>query len=114
MSCLVAKRVVNTKQIFKGKELEVKRLGTEASKKVEESGNENGETKMISVSGLPEGSTETSVHIHFQKKKNCGGDIEKVELLGQGKALVVFEDPRGMLDHKLPLISKRYGCTFSP
>ena len=93
----VAKTVVNTAQIFKGEELEVKRLGTETSEKEEsrnEKRDERNEVKTISVSGLPEGSTESSVHIHFQKKKNGGGEIEKVQLVGQGKAIVVFEDPR--------------------
>jgi hypothetical protein len=30
------------------------------------------------VSGLPEGATENGVHIHFQKKKNGGGEVKKV------------------------------------
>ena len=97
----MAKTAANTEQTFNGKELEVK-LGTEALKNMKELGNDKrdgkNETKTILVSGLPEESTESSVHIHFQKKKNGGGEIEKVELVGQGKAIVVFEDPQGMLD----------------
>ena len=103
----MAKIVANTEQKFNGKQLEVK-LGTDALKNMEELRNEKGdeknETKTISVSGLPEGSTKSSVHIHFQKKKNGGGEIEKVELLEQGKAIVVFEDPQGMLDGKIGLL----------
>ena len=108
----VAKTVANTEQKFKGKKLEVK-LVTDTLKNMEELSNEKhderNEPKTISVSGLPEGSTENSVYIHFQKKKNGGGEIEKVELLGQGKAIVVFEDPQGTLDHKLPQMSQRCG-----
>ncbi|CAB4023539.1 poly [ADP-ribose] polymerase 14-like isoform X2 [Paramuricea clavata] len=93
----VAKVVVNTEQIFKEKVLEVKRLGTENLKEnVEKLGNEKRkkETRRVLVSDLPEGTTENHVHIHFQKKKNGGGEIEKVELLGKGKAIVVFEESR--------------------
>ena len=97
----MAKTVANTTQIFKGKELEVK-LGTDTLQNLEELRNEKhderNEQKTISVSGLPEGSTESSVQIHFQKRKNGGGEIDKIELLGQGKAIIVFEDPQGMLD----------------
>jgi hypothetical protein len=97
----VAKNVASKEQTLKGKLLEVKRMGTNEVEKVEElrkeeSGEKN-ETRTILVSGLPEGSTENSVYIHFQKKKNGGGEIEKVELLGQGKAVVVFQETRGTL-----------------
>ena len=96
---LVTKTVVNTQQIFKGSILEVKHLSTEMAKEnVEKSENNESSGKKEStviVSGLPEGSTENSVHIHFQNKKHGGGDIQKVEMLGEGKAKVTFEDPRG-------------------
>ena len=106
----MAKTVANTEQKFKGKKLEVK-LVTDTLKNMKELRNEKrderNEPKTISVSGLPEGSTENSVYIHFQKKKNGGGEIEKVEMLGQGKAIVVFEEPRGTLDDELLKISQR-------
>ena len=51
----------------------------------------------IFVSELPEGITENTIYIHFQKKRNGGGDIEKVELLPGGKnAMVTFEDCQGL------------------
>ena len=91
--------VVKTQQIFKGKVLEVNHLSTEMAKEnVEKSENNesSGEKEStVIVSGLPKGSTENSVHIHFQKRKHGGGDIEKVEMLGEGKARVTFEDPEG-------------------
>ena len=89
---------MNTQQIFKGKVLEVKHLGTEmaAENVVNRSNKSSGEREStVMVSGLPEGSTENSVYIHFQKKKYGGGDIQKVEMLGEGKARVTFEDPEG-------------------
>jgi hypothetical protein len=49
------------------------------------------------VSEIPEGVTESVLWIHFQKKKNGGGDIVNVTLLPAGKALVVFDDAKGLL-----------------
>ena len=63
------------------------------------SNNDSGDVvgRKVLVSGLPVGTTENSVHIHFQKKKNGGGEIERITLLNdQGKALVLFEDPKGL------------------
>ena len=94
----MAKAVVNTQQIFKGKVLEVKHLDMEmATEHVVNRSNESsrGRESTVMVSGLPEESTENSVHIHFQKRKNGGGEIQKLEMLGQGKAMITFEDPEG-------------------
>ena len=53
-------------------------------------------SRTVSVSDLPERTSESDVHIHFQKNKNGGGEVEKVTLLQEeNKALVVFEDPQG-------------------
>ena len=91
--CVVAKRVVNTEQVFKGKVVDLKLQGSNN----EESEKENVEkSRTILVSNLPDGVTEGDVHIHFQKKKNGGGEVEKVTVLPEGNtALVVFEDPEG-------------------
>ena len=51
--------------------------------------------RTVLVSNLPEGMTENNVWIHFQKKKNGGGEVEKVQMLGEGKARVVFEEREG-------------------
>ena len=53
--------------------------------------------RKVLVTGLPEGVTENSVYIHFQKKKNGGGEIEAVTFVGGGKAMILFEDPEGLL-----------------
>ena len=51
----------------------------------------------VLVFGLPEGVTENRIHIHFQKEKNGGGNVEYV-VMYKGRALVVFEDPEGWSD----------------
>ncbi len=104
----MAKVVVNTQQIFEETILEVKRLETEGFKEnVEKLKNKEGarkkEARTVSVSGLPDGVTENAVHIHFQKKKNGGGEVEKVQMLGEGKAIVVFEVPEGRSDCVFPI-----------
>ena len=98
----MAEAVVSTEQLFKGKVLEVKRLGTAKMNEDVEmlKDKENPAEKeptTVEVSGLPVGSTGKSVHIHFQKRKNCGGEVQKVAMLGDGKARVTFEDPQGGL-----------------
>ncbi|XP_028398977.1 uncharacterized protein LOC114522486 [Dendronephthya gigantea] len=94
----VARAVVNREQILKGKVLEIELMERESLKKVRKSNKDKslgGKTaRTISVSGLPEDATENSVYIHFQKKRNSGGEVEKVEILGNGKAIVTFEEPR--------------------
>ena len=55
---------------------------------------EKGKRKVL-VSGLSEGITENAVKIHFQKKRNGGGDVEKVNLLKDGFAEIVFEKAEG-------------------
>ena len=54
------------------------------------------EERTIVVSGFPEGTTQNTIHIHFQREKNKGGEVEGVILLPEKKeAFVIFEDPRG-------------------
>ena len=94
---LVAKRLVDTEQVFKGKVLDIKLQETKLKLNNEESERDNIEkSRTISVSNLPEGVKESDVHIHFQKKKNDGGEVERVTFfLERNTALVVFEDPEG-------------------
>ena len=53
--------------------------------------------RTILVSGLPDSATSKRVTMHFQKRKNGGGDIKEVKMLGQGNAKVTFEDRTGNL-----------------
>ena len=98
----MAETVVKKEQILNGKVLEVKRLGIESEKEnVEKLRNKKTsrekESATVMVSELPEGSTKSNVHVHFQKTNNGGGEVKEVEMLGEGKAMVTFEDPRGRL-----------------
>ena len=93
--------VVNTEQIFKGNVLKVKAnekgaLDEQPEKLTEDEKSGGKESRTIMVFGLPEDATEKGLHIHFQKKKNGGGDIEEITILPGGKATVVFEDPEGL------------------
>ena len=103
----MAKVAVNTQQKFGETILEVKRLETEGFKenveKLKNKGAREKEARTVSVSGLPDGVTENTVIIHFQKKKNGGGEVEKVQMLGEGKAIVVFEVPEGRSDCVFPI-----------
>ncbi|XP_046839273.1 uncharacterized protein LOC124433536 isoform X2 [Xenia sp. Carnegie-2017] len=81
----VAKRVLEVEQIFEATILNVQLEENELFQNVE-----IGKRKVL-VSGLPEDITENAVKIHFQKKRNSGGDVEKVNLLKDGFAEIVFE-----------------------
>ncbi len=96
----MAKNVVATDQYIKGKLVRVELIETETHEDEERSDNPDTsekESRTVLVSGLPEGATENGVHIHFQKKKNSGGEILSVKLFPEKKeAIVVFEDPEGL------------------
>ena len=70
--------------------------GEQADRLTKDKNSGKNEARTILVSGLPEEVTKNSVHIHFQKKKNGGGDIEEITLSPGGKALIVFEDFEGL------------------
>ena len=101
----MAKQVIKTQQVFKGKVLDVKRQEAEVNPNVKKSEKEN-ESATVLVSGLPEGVTENGIHIHFQKKKNGGGEIKEVKLLpGKKEATVEFEDIAGLSFRFYPFLS---------
>jgi len=51
--------------------------------------------RSIIVSNLPAEATMKQITIHFQRSENNGGDIEKVAMLNEGKAIVVFYETEG-------------------
>ena len=57
------------------------------------------------VSGLPSDATEESITIYFQREKHGGGDVDDVKILESGKALVVFENSKGLINLLTVLIS---------
>ena len=88
-------QVIVTEQKIKGKAVRVELIDTEIhnTETVETPGKE---FPTVLVSGLPEGSTQNGVHIHFQKKKNGGGEIKEVKLWPEkNEAVVVFKDIQG-------------------
>ena len=106
--------VVNTEQIFKGNTLEVKRLSTEKMEKLKnKESSEETKSTTVEVSGLPDGAIESSVTIHFQKKKNGGGEVTMVEMLEDGKARVIFEDPQGACHSRRHIMLLTLGLPFA-
>ena len=54
------------------------------------------EARTVLVSELLKNITENDITIHFQRKKNSGGEVKEVELFSdKHEALVVFEDHKG-------------------
>ena len=49
----------------------------------------------VIVRNLSTATTEETIIIHFQKRKNGGGEVESVRLLSEGVALVTFETSQG-------------------
>ena len=77
--------------------MNVKLQSSETNPTIEESGEDSSKKeRTVVVSDLPEGTTESNVFIHFQKKRNGGGEVEKVTLLPGNEAVVVFQEPEGL------------------
>ena len=52
--------------------------------------------RSILVSGLSDDTTRDAVELHFENPIKCGGPVETVHFAPRsGRAVVVFEDPRG-------------------
>ena len=51
--------------------------------------------QIILVSNFPSNTSAEELTIHFQRTKNGGGDVESVRLIGEGRALVIFEEKEG-------------------
>ena len=94
----MAQRVCLKDHNINGKRVEVTLVETEPNrnKTSEEDAITENKSCTVLVSDLPEETTEYGVHIHFQKKKNGGGEIKTVTLVPEKKvATVVFEDIEG-------------------
>lgn len=93
----MVKQVIAKEQRLKGKNVNVGlpiRETNSQTQKFVASKNKHG---TILVSNLPEEITANGVYIHFQKKKNKGGEIREVKLQPNTKeAMVVFEDIEGL------------------
>ena len=85
---------MKTEQRISGKILKLELQSDIFTKTNAETSEENAGKKVL-VSCLPEDVTENAVKIHFQKKRNGGGDIKEVNLLKNGFAEIVFEKAEG-------------------
>ena len=51
-------------------------------------------TRSVVAKGIPAGVTESDLTIHFQRRKNGGGEVESVTM--EQSAVITFENPEGM------------------
>ena len=87
----MAQRVCLKDHNIKGKHVEVTLVETELNRNntSEEDAITEDKSGTVLVSDLPEGTTENGVHIHFQKKKNGGGEIKTVTLVPEKNVATV-------------------------
>ena len=57
----------------------------------------------VIVRNLSPATTEETIIIHFQKRKNGGGEVEGVRLLSEGVAVVTFETSQGWWNLTIPV-----------
>ena len=50
----------------------------------------------IVVSGISDNTTRDAIELYFESGRYGGGPVERVELLNGGRAVVVFQDPKGL------------------
>lgn len=53
--------------------------------------------RSVVISNISPKITKEDVMIYFQKKKVGGGEVDAISMLEDGKAVVVFEKPEGLL-----------------
>ena len=51
-------------------------------------------TRSIVAKGIPVGVNENDLTIHFQRRRNGGGEVESVTM--EQSAVITFEDPEGI------------------
>ena len=51
-------------------------------------------TRSVVAKGIPVGVTERDLTIHFQRRRNGGGEVESVTM--EQSAVITFEDPEGI------------------
>ena len=57
-------------------------------------------SRSVIVTGFQEGTkSELDLIIHFQRKKNGGGDIERIIVSKKGTAVITFDNPEGEIDY---------------
>ena len=68
-------------------------------------------SRSICVTGFPTGTKSEALIIHFQRKKNGGGDIESITINKRGAAVITFDNPDGEIRSRLLCfwLTGRYG-----
>lgn len=51
--------------------------------------------RSVSVIGIPEGTSAIDLVIHFQRRKNGGGDIEEIVMNKKGSTVITFDKAEG-------------------
>lgn len=59
--------------------------------------NEANAPRGICVTGFPSKTTSNKLVIHFQKRKHGGGDIECIHITEKRVAVIVFDEPKGII-----------------
>ena len=53
--------------------------------------------RSIVVSGMSDNTTHDAIQLHFESRRNSGVPVESVHFVPEsGRAVVVFEDPKGL------------------
>lgn len=60
-------------------------------------------SRSVFVTGFRAHTTPEELIIHFQRRKNGGGDIEKIILSKKGTAVITFDSPEGERNNELLL-----------
>ena len=55
--------------------------------------------RSIHVTGFQTTTTPEDLIIHFQRKKNGGGDVESIAVSKRGTAVITFEKPEGEIGY---------------
>ena len=65
--------------------------------------NDEQASRSVVISNIPANAERAKLHIHFQKKGNGGGEIESLELLDDGRAILTYEEAKGLCESRLRL-----------
>lgn len=52
-------------------------------------------SRSVFVTGFKPATKSEDLIIHFQRKKNGGGDIDSIVISKKGTAVITFDDPKG-------------------
>ena len=62
-------------------------------------------SRTIHVTGFQASTTPEDLIIHFQRKKNGGGDIESIAVSKRGNAVITFDKPEGEIGYHVKFLA---------